>query len=166
MIEPARGGGRADHPRHRHRHDPRRARDEPGDDRPQRVGRVPQDPLGRGQEGGRPLADRPVRRRVLLGVHDRRPGAGADPELPRGGGLAVGIGRDRQLHGHARRGPPAPRHRDHPPPQGRRQGLRRRLGGSRRSSGAIPASSRTRSGWARARSSTTRSRSGSSPRAR
>ena len=27
------------------------------------------------------LADRPVRRRVLLGVHDRRPRAGADPEL-------------------------------------------------------------------------------------
>ena len=51
-----------------------------------------------------------------------------------------------QLHGHARRGPPAPRHRDHPPPQGRRQGFRRRLAGSRRSSGAIPASSRTRSG--------------------
>ena len=28
-----------------------------------------------------PLADRPVRRRVLLGVHDRRPGPGADAEL-------------------------------------------------------------------------------------
>ena len=64
-------------------------------------------------------------------------------------GLGVGVGGDRQLLGRAGRGPPAPRHRDHPPAQGRRQGFRRRPAASRTSSGAIPASSPTRSGWAR-----------------
>ena len=50
VIEPDEARAAAGHPRHRHRDDARRAGDEPGDDRPQRVGRVPQDPLGRGEE--------------------------------------------------------------------------------------------------------------------
>ena len=121
---------------------------------------------GEAEGQGRPVADRPVRRRVLLGVHDRRPGRGPDPELPRGDGLGVGVGGDRQLHGHARREPPAPRHRDHPAPQGRRQGFRRRPAhqGDRQALFELrPAPDPARP---RARSSTTRSRSGSSPRAR
>ena len=85
-------------------------------------------------------------------------------ELQGRAGLGVGVGR----HGHvprlAGRGPAA-RHRDRPPPQGRRQGLRRGLEDQDDHPRAIRASSRTRSRSA-ARSSTARSRSGSSPRAR
>ncbi len=122
-----RGRPAARDPRHGCRDDPRRARGQPGHDRSQRLGRVPQGDDGRVDlEAGR-LADRPVRRRVLLGVHDRRQGPGADPQLPRGIGLGVGIRRLGQLHRDGRRGPAAPRHRGHPAPQGRRQGLRRRL---------------------------------------
>ena len=94
-------GGRpsTDHPRYRHRDDPRRAGQEPGDHRPQRVGRVPQ---GDGRERPGPvevgrLADRPVRRRVLRGVHDRRSGAGP---------VARAIRRNRAGNG-SRKGPAA-----------------------------------------------------------
>ncbi len=57
------------------------------------------------------LADRPVRRRVLLGVHDRRSRAGADAELHRGVGLGVGVGRDRHA---SRSRPPTARCRAAP----------------------------------------------------
>ena len=42
VIEGREGDQPARHPRHRDRDDPRRARGQPGDDRAQRVGRVPQ----------------------------------------------------------------------------------------------------------------------------
>ena len=76
------------------------------------------------QGKGRTVADRPVRRGVLCGVHDRRPRAGANPRLCRRVGLGVGVGRDRDVHHHARRRKTAARHRGDPSSQGRRQGLR------------------------------------------
>ena len=44
--------------------------------------RVPQAALGRCPGPGRPVLDRPVRRRLLLGVHDRRQRRSSDPQLP------------------------------------------------------------------------------------
>ncbi|KAJ3059124.1 hypothetical protein HK102_010145, partial [Quaeritorhiza haematococci] len=120
---PRRGRASADDPRHGRRHDPRRAGREPGDHRPQRLGRVPEEPVGRGPGEGRRLAHRPVRRRLLLRLHDRRPGPRPHPQLPRRARLGVGLRRHRPVHRRARGGPPAPRDRDHPPPQGGREGL-------------------------------------------
>ena len=162
----AEGRPSTDHPRQRDRDDPRGAGGEPGHDRAQRVARLPQAERG-GRVDGRAaaVADRPVRRRVLLGVHDRRQRAGADPELQgRAGGLGVVVRRLGDVHRDARRGR-GTRHRGHPPAQGRRPRSSSTSGGSRRRCGSIRASCRTRSRSA-ARSSTTRSRSGSSPRAR
>ena len=167
VIEAERGREGAGHPRQRHRDDPRRAGDEPGDDRPQRVGRVPQDALGRRQEAGGPLADRPVRRRVLLGVHDRRPGAGADAELPGGGRLGVGVGGHRAA---SRSRPPrapcpaAPRSSSTSRTTPRTSATPGRIKDDHQALFQLRAASDPAGN--RARSSTIRSRSGSSPRAR
>ena len=115
----------------------------------------------------RPVADRPVRRGVLFGVHDRRPGAGSHSQLRRGDGLGMGVGRDRHVHDQAHRGHDAARHRGDPPSQGGRQGFRQGLADQ----GDRPALFELRplsdpAGRRRERSSTIRSRSGSSPRAR
>ena len=161
------GQGRpaVDHPRQRHRDDARRAGDEPRDDRAQRVARVPPSDGGEAGAGeGRRLADRTVRSRLLLGVYDRRRGAGPDPELPGVGGLGVGVGRLGDVHRRPRRGPRA-RHRGHPPPQGRCQGVHRGLADQGRHQALFELRPPPDQGR-RHRSSTTRSRSGSSPRAR
>ena len=55
----------------------------------------------RRQEGHEP--DRPVRRRLLFGLHGRRQGRGAEPQGRRQRGLALGLRRPGQLHDRARR---------------------------------------------------------------
>ena len=91
-----RGRGAAHGQRQRHRHEPRGPGREPGHHRPLGHRPVPRAALGRA--GPRPEADRPVRRRLLLGVHGGRPGRRADPQGRRGAGLAVGLGRPQRLH--------------------------------------------------------------------
>ena len=168
VIEGREGRQATGHPRHGHRDDPRRAGGQPGDDRAQRVGRVPQGDVRRarqakadvsliGQFGVGFYSAFMIADRVRVRTRSYTEESGWEWE-------SDGTG---TLHGHAGRRHAAARHRGDPSSQGRRQGLRRRPGGSRRSSGGIPASFRIRSGWATAaRSSTIRSRSGSSPRAR
>ena len=56
---------------------------------------------GDAQEGREP--DRPVRRRLLFGLHGRRQGRGAEPQGRRQRGLALDLGRPGQLHGRAGR---------------------------------------------------------------
>ena len=112
-----RGRGPADGRRQRHRHGPRGAGREPRHDRPLRA---PAAFLERAlrRAGPGPQADRPVRRRLLFGLHGRRPGRGAEPQGRRGAGLAVGVRRPQRLHGRGGGRGGAARHRGDPAPEG------------------------------------------------
>jgi hypothetical protein len=73
-------------------------------------------------------ADRPVRRRLLLGLHRRRPRRGADAQGRRAGDgrRALASRKRRRVHGRAARARRA-RHQHRAAPEGRREGVRRRL---------------------------------------
>ena len=110
------------------------------------------------------IADRPVRRRVLLGFHDRRQRAGPDPELQGGAGgwewESDGSGTFPSRPPRGWRAAPRSSSTSRTTPR-----TSPTIGGSRRRCGSIRASSRIQSRSV-ARSSTARSRSGSSPGAR
>ncbi len=130
--------------RQRRRPDPRRGRRGPGDHRPlgdQGVPQAPREPRGQGQSG----ADRPVRRRLLLGLHGRRQGHRPHPPRRRPGrpGDPLAVRGRRQLH-HRGRHQGEPRHRRHPPPQGRGEAVPARSGSCARWSSSTRTSSSTR----------------------
>ena len=78
--------------RQRHRHGPGRADRQSRHHRPLRHPRLPRRPLRRRRGLG---ADRPVRRRLLLGLHRRHVGRGHVAEGRVGRGLALDLGRHR-----------------------------------------------------------------------
>ena len=98
--DPPGGGRRGAHPdraRQRHRDEPGRGRPEHRHDRALGHGRVPRRAARARRPGGAARADRPVRRRLLLELHGRRPDHGPDPARRRGDGHALGV-RRRRLH--------------------------------------------------------------------
>ena len=87
----------------RHRHEPRGSHRPSRHDRPFRHGPVPRAPHRRSAQGC--TADRPVRRRLLFGIHRRRRSDGADPPRRRAGRprRVVGLGRARRVSRRGRR---------------------------------------------------------------
>ena len=81
----------------RHRHGQGGAGEEPRHHRPLRHPRL-HPVAGRGQAGRAAEPDRPVRRRLLLRLHGRRPGRGDVAPRRRRGGLDLGLGRAGGLH--------------------------------------------------------------------
>ena len=63
--------------------------------------RVREPAYGRRQEGYQP--DRPIRRRILFGLHGGRQGRGHEPQGRRERGLALGLRRQRRVHDRGRR---------------------------------------------------------------
>ncbi len=126
-----RRGPDADDPRQRHRDEPRRGR------RPDRHHRQVRHRRAAGQAAPGPRVrpgrdrhrrpDRPVRRRLLLELHGRRPGHDGDPQGRHAHRRALGVDRRGQLHD--RRGPGrAAGDVGHPAPQDRgRRGRAARL---------------------------------------
>ena len=114
----------AHHRRHRHRHGPPGAYRQPRHRRALGHQGLPQGPEG-GQGRARP--DRPVRRRLLLGLHGGRPHHRDQHARRRVGELGVDVVGRRGLRdgaGQRRAGEPrAARHRDRPAPEGRRGAL-------------------------------------------
>ena len=111
---PRQGGAHADYRGPRDRHGPCRPRGQSRHHRPVRHARVR--PVTRERQArGTAEPDRPVRRRLLLGVHGRGPGRG---DVPRGGvgrGLGLGVRGPRRLYvgaGSAGRGGHHDRHAD------------------------------------------------------
>ena len=112
----------------RHRHEPRR------DGRGARHHRALRHQglhgAARGQQGRRKRdPDRPVRRRLLLGVHGRRQGRRDLAPRRQRRSMALVLRRQGHLHGRARRAGrrAGARHARHPASDGRRQGLHRAL---------------------------------------
>ena len=87
-LTPDASGRHADDRRHRHRHGPPGADRQSRHRRPLRHQGLPAGP-GRGQ--GRRRPDRPVRRRLLLGLHGRRPHRGDQPPRRRGRDLGLAL---------------------------------------------------------------------------
>ena len=119
-------GRHADGRRYRHRHGPPGADRQPRHHRPLRHARL-HEPARRGQ--GRHRAHRPVRRRLLLGLHGRGPHRGDEPAGggERGVGVAL-VGQLRLRGGSRHRGagrPRAPRHRGRAAPEARPEAVSR-----------------------------------------
>ena len=94
-----------------------------------RLAEAAKDKEGPRTDEGRRRPDRPVRRRLLLGLHGGGPHRGDQPPRRIGRSLGVALGRRRRLRdraGERRAGRArAARHRDRAAPQGRREGLSR-----------------------------------------
>ncbi len=124
------GRAHADRARQRHRHDARGGHREHRHDRALRHAAIPRIALGRRAQGH--AADRPVRRRLLFGIHRRRSRDAGDAQGRRAGrrGRALGIGRHRRVHArsHRRR---RPRHVGDAASQGRRKRIPRRVEAAR-----------------------------------